>query len=181
MPRPESALTDPSTDTPRWEELLEVVPRFVDRSRSQAEFARMLVGVVSCRLGRARRGSSEQIPAAPVPEHEQVDVLSMLVDDEVPDPPSVSAPSVSAPSVLTTSPEAAPGVDSAPTSDPESRSLTSESSLPIQDYDSLAASQVVPRLATLSPDDLRAVQAYEAATRHRQTILNRVAQLLADT
>jgi hypothetical protein len=55
-----------------------------------------------------------------------------------------------------------------------------ESELPIQDYDSLAASQVVPRLATLATDDLRAVQAYESATRRRQTILNRVAQLLSD-
>jgi hypothetical protein len=37
---------------------------------------------------------------------------------------------------------------------------------------------VVPRLATLAPDDLRAVQLYERATRNRQTILNRVDQLL---
>jgi hypothetical protein len=56
----------------------------------------------------------------------------------------------------------------------------SESELPIQDYDSLAASQVVPRLATLAAEDLRIVQRYERATRNRQTILNRVDQLLAD-
>ena len=54
-----------------------------------------------------------------------------------------------------------------------------ESDLPIQDYDSLAASQVVPRLATLTPDDLVVVQRYEGANRRRQTILNRVGQLLA--
>ena len=53
-----------------------------------------------------------------------------------------------------------------------------ESDLPVQDYDALAASQVVPRLATLSVDELDAVRRYERAHRNRQTILNRVAQLL---
>jgi hypothetical protein len=38
---------------------------------------------------------------------------------------------------------------------------------------------VVPRLATLSADELQVVRAYEQATRGRQTILHRVAQLLA--
>ena len=59
------------------------------------------------------------------------------------------------------------------------RPTPSEAELPVQDYDSLAASQVVPRLATLATDELLAVQAYESAHRNRQTILNRVAQLLA--
>ena len=45
------------------------------------------------------------------------------------------------------------------------------------DYDSLAASQVVPRLAGLTADELEAVRAYEAADRARRTILGRVAQL----
>jgi len=49
--------------------------------------------------------------------------------------------------------------------------------LAIPDYDSLAASQVVPRLAGLEPDELEAVRRYEAAHRARRTILNRVAQL----
>ncbi len=49
--------------------------------------------------------------------------------------------------------------------------------LAIPDYDSLAASQVVPRLAGLTADELEAVRAYEAAHRARRTILGRVAQL----
>jgi hypothetical protein len=49
--------------------------------------------------------------------------------------------------------------------------------LAIPDYDSLAASQVVPRLAGLAPDELEAVRQYEAAHRARRTILSRVAQL----
>lgn len=47
----------------------------------------------------------------------------------------------------------------------------------IPDYDALSASQVVPRLQGLDRDELAAVGRYEAATRQRRTILNRVAQL----
>lgn len=55
----------------------------------------------------------------------------------------------------------------------------SAESLAIPGYDSLAASQVVQRLAGLSSEELEAVREYEAATRGRKTILNRVAQLQA--
>ena len=43
--------------------------------------------------------------------------------------------------------------------------------------DSLAASQVVERLASLSPDELEAVRRYETAGRRRRTVLNRIDQL----
>ncbi len=52
-------------------------------------------------------------------------------------------------------------------------------SLAIPDYDNLSASQVVPRLDGLTPDELEAVRRYERHHRHRKTILNRVAQLQA--
>jgi hypothetical protein len=51
------------------------------------------------------------------------------------------------------------------------------SGLAIPGYDSLAASQVVPRLAGLSVDELTAVETYETAHRARRTILTRVRQL----
>jgi len=51
--------------------------------------------------------------------------------------------------------------------------------LAIPDYDSLAASQVVPRLAGLTAAELEAVRRYEAAHRGRRTILARVGQLQA--
>jgi hypothetical protein len=50
--------------------------------------------------------------------------------------------------------------------------------LPIEGYDALAASQVVARLAGLSPAELERVERYEAAHRGRRTILHRIAQLL---
>jgi len=49
--------------------------------------------------------------------------------------------------------------------------------LAIPDYDSLSASQVVPRLESLSPDELDAVRAYESSHRGRKTILNKIDQL----
>lgn len=50
--------------------------------------------------------------------------------------------------------------------------------LAIPGYDSLAASQVVGRLRSLSPPDLEAIRTYEAVTRHRRTILHRIDELL---
>jgi hypothetical protein len=50
-------------------------------------------------------------------------------------------------------------------------------SLAIPDYDSLAASQVVARLAGLRPTELSAVQEYERTHRARKTILGKIAQL----
>jgi len=49
--------------------------------------------------------------------------------------------------------------------------------LAIPDYDSLSASQVVPRLEGLSGGELDAVKAYEAGHRGRKTILNKIDQL----
>ncbi|HSH61822.1 MAG TPA: hypothetical protein VK988_19685 [Acidimicrobiales bacterium] len=49
--------------------------------------------------------------------------------------------------------------------------------LAIPGYDSLSAPQVVQRLAGLSTEELDAVRSYEAATRHRKTILTRISQL----
>lgn len=50
-------------------------------------------------------------------------------------------------------------------------------SLPIPEYDSLSASQVVSRLRGLDADALEAVRQYEAATRGRKTVLSKIQQL----
>jgi hypothetical protein len=50
-------------------------------------------------------------------------------------------------------------------------------SLAIPGYDTLSASQVVPRLEGLSREELDAVAAYETATRGRKTVLTRIDQL----
>ncbi len=55
----------------------------------------------------------------------------------------------------------------------------SDDHLPIDEYESLAASQVVARLPALRPDELAAVRTFEAGHRGRRTILGKIDQLLA--
>ncbi len=52
--------------------------------------------------------------------------------------------------------------------------------LPIPAYDTLAASQVVERLASLTAAELEAVRKHESATRRRRTVLHRIAQLSSE-
>jgi hypothetical protein len=49
--------------------------------------------------------------------------------------------------------------------------------LPIPAYDTLAASQVVERLASLTAAELETVRKHESAGRQRRTVLHRIAQL----
>ena len=79
----------------------------------------------------------------------------------------------------------APGPEPTPTT-PQTVEVTSRSeadsgvdagALAIPGYDSLSASQVVPRLTGLDPEELDLVRKYELAGRGRKTILSRIAQL----
>lgn len=58
------------------------------------------------------------------------------------------------------------------------QSVSSAADLPIREYDGLSASQVVSRLTGLSPDELRAVKAYEEGSRGRRTVLLAIDRLL---
>ena len=51
--------------------------------------------------------------------------------------------------------------------------------LAIPGYESLSASQVVPRLVSLTADELEQIRRYESAARGRKTILSRISQLQA--
>ena len=159
-------------------ELLAVVPRLVRRTRSQTEFVLGVLAVLPCPLAGSASTATDPLETDPAledggsdhdpPEHELVErtsVLSVLARDERP----ASADDEHEPDAR----PAAGSIDSAGGS-------PAEADLAVPDYDSLAASQVVPRLATLSPEELATVAHYERAHRGRQTILNRVAQLVAD-
>lgn len=75
--------------------------------------------------------------------------------------------------VASTAPAPAPAAPARPTA----HSGPGADTLAVPGYDSLSASQVLPRLEGLSGDELEAVRAYEAAHRGRKTILGRIAQL----
>jgi hypothetical protein len=94
------------------------------------------------------------------------------------------APSRPAPAAAASPSEPAPAPAAAPSNGNGSggngstaTARASGAELAIPGYDTLSASQVVTRLAGLSADELEAVRAYELSTRHRKTILSRVAQL----
>jgi hypothetical protein len=68
-----------------------------------------------------------------------------------------------------------PPTPSRPEADPADAALVERT---LAGYDTLSAAQVVRRLESLGPGELRAVHRYEASHRHRRTILNRATQLL---
>ena len=144
------------------------LPKLIERGRSQvqaqATMAR-LVGQFAVHQGRREaekmaRRASERMSRPPRPEAR-------------PQPQPRPAPAQTA---GTPTPAAAP--PPAPGASAHGNGARpSAAGLAIPGYDALAASQVLPRLAGLSADELEAVRAYETATRHRKTILNRIDQL----
>ncbi|MEJ7765742.1 MAG: hypothetical protein WKF86_09625 [Acidimicrobiales bacterium] len=149
------------------------LPEMVAKGRAQVEgqigVARML-GQFAVQHGRAeleRRLKAyidpplppEAAPAEPEPEPE-------------PEPEEPQA-SVAVPLTLV----AQPAPDPPPPLAPEPAAAPPAADLAIPGYDALSASQVVQRLAGLSPAELEQVRASEAATRGRKTVLNKISQL----
>lgn len=147
-----------------------LLPKFVERGKNQVTMAKM-VGQFAVQQGQVE--ASKRLG----PVHEQVEAV--LADlGLVPRPSSAASPSPAA--ATDVEPEPAPVVELVPEPDPEPEvAPVAAADLAIPDYDSLAASQVVPRLRALEGDELEAVRAYEAAGRGRKTILSRIAQLQA--
>jgi hypothetical protein len=150
-----------------------LLPRFVERGKNQVTMAKM-VGQFAVQQGQVE--ASKRLG----PVQEQVETV--LADLGLVPRPSSSSSSPAAPTEPAPAPEAdatpAPVVELVPEPEPEV-DAGDAADLAIPDYDSLAASQVVPRLRALADDELEAVRAYEAAGRGRKTILNRIAQLQA--
>lgn len=73
------------------------------------------------------------------------------------------------------------GTDEDPpaTDDPLLDLTGDDGDLPIDDYDSLSAPQLLPFLAPLDHDQLGEILAYEQAHRSRATVINRIRQLQA--
>jgi hypothetical protein len=61
----------------------------------------------------------------------------------------------------------------------EAAASVDATALPIDQYESLAASQVVARLTSLTPAELDVVRRFEAGHRARRTVLGKIDQLLA--
>ncbi len=162
-----------------------LVPRFVARGRSQIMLARV-VGKYALRKGAA----AAEMALGPVgtPAVGLLRVAGLVPEQAAPTVPGAphaptaesanrngngqgSEPDLSEP--------AAPAERAAPTRVARSEPPFDPDTLAIPGYDSLSASQVVPRLEGLEQDELEAVRRYEEATRGRKTILSKIAQLQA--
>jgi hypothetical protein len=140
-----------------------LLPKFIDRGRNQVVLARV-VGKYAVRKGtRATEGRIVQA------QDQVLGVLRLFGPGSTDDQPSPNGDRVT--SAATPNRGHVRVVPSRPEStiDPES--------LAIPDYDALSASQVVPRLESLTVEELEAVREYESDTRGRKTILNKIAQL----
>jgi hypothetical protein len=149
-----------------------LLPGLVDRGRTQVGMARM-VGELAVKWGSTR------VETAVGDAQEQAMCLlrrtglAPATDRDRTGPTRDDAPDVAddAPATASASAPPEPGVEV------DDGPPVAVESLAIPDYDNLSASQVVPRLDGLSPDELEAVRRYETGNRRRRTILNKVAQL----
>jgi len=155
----------------------EELPKLVEKGRSrvtgQVMMARM-IGQFAVQQGQ--KEAEKQVKKAVerlgdmgvrmptnVPSHEPVATVGAPPEPAAPKPAPAPSPKANKASTNGTATNGG-GVPSVDT-------------LAIPGYDSLSAGQVVQRLAGLSVDELEAVATYEAATRHRKTILSRISQL----
>ena len=128
----------------------EVLPQLVERGHQQVNMARMF-GKFAVDTGTKEARKR----------------LEGMANGGRPSPPKPAATLVDDVVVAEPSPAAAVDVEIVPPA----------SELAIPDYDSLSASQVVPRLEGLSAEERDAVRRYEEAHRGRKTILSKLHQL----
>jgi len=132
-----------------------LLPTLVERGRNQVTMAKM-VGQFAVQHGQAEANKR----VGPVGSQVGTILADLGLAPRPPAPPAPPRPTV---------------VPSPAPSPPSARLAVEELAIP--DYDSLAASKVVPRLRALSRSELEDVRSYEAGGRARKTILNRIAQL----
>ena len=166
-------------------EARDLVPKLADKGRQrmggQVTVARM-IGELAVRQGQRRAERFVQRlrdqprpPAtgtAPPPEASATEAAA--AEPAAADPANGQRPPFSA--ATTPSSAASPGGDAVTTATGGAGAEASSPAIP--GYDTLSASQVVPRLEGLSRDELEAIRRYEAATRGRKTVLTRIDQLL---
>ncbi|MGI9577761.1 MAG: hypothetical protein ACR2OH_06160 [Microthrixaceae bacterium] len=157
-------------------DILGILPKLIDRTSAQLQFSQTLLSMLPCTRSQA---SGRELDDADIPSHEApqpTDVLTLLEDDD--ETTEADEPDPLTPGAAAKAPDDA-GAETNGNSPLAGQPVPAMDDLAIPEYDSLAASQVVPRLTTLAAEELEAIGSYEAANRARRTILNRVTALLA--
>lgn len=140
-------------------EARKLLPSFTERGRNQVQMARM-IGQFAVKQGQTE---AEKRLAKAQQQADAVLAEFGLKPGPAPEPTATSPDEVARRAAASTPPARQSGADAG--------------TLAITDYDSLAASQVIPRLSGLTADELAAVARYETAHRGRKTILGKISQL----
>ena len=147
-----------------------LLPRFIERGRNQVVLARVIGKYAVARGAASAEGAAVEAQERTLSILRQV---GFLPPNEPTEPPPVPGDDHGDPAGL------ADGTTGVAVETLVTGPLPEVGTLAIPDYDSLSASQVVPRLESLAPDELEAVRCYEQGTRSRKTILSKIAQLQA--
>lgn len=140
--------------------LVDDVPVAIDKARQQIATARF-IGKFAVDHGISLLCERLTAPSGPAPA-----VVPPVPTDATEAPKTDPAPATPAP--------AAPAPDAV---DPVVPLLET---LALPDYDQLPASQIVNKLDGLTADELRTIEAFELAHRHRRTVLGKIARLAGD-
>ena len=158
--------------------VVEEIPGYVAKGRARLEGrigTARTIGEFAVAMGR-RRVEKALAERAQPPKAEQTapeaPAASAPAEPGVPEVPARREPSGRASVGEAAGSAAEHGAPAPPGSAPGA-----SADLAIPGYDSLAASQVVQRLAGLSTEELAEVRQYEESTRGRRTVLGRISQL----
>lgn len=183
----------------------ELLPQLVERGREQVTgqvtMARM-IGQFAVQQGTAE--AEKAFERARTQAQAALEQLGVLHDDvsPPPDPPRIARRAAAGPAPASAATAASTSTSTVPPvrpaqsppaphtaapvpvhvpvqgeRTPAARTGTADPELAVPDYDSLSASQVLPRLSALTASELEAVRSHEVAHRGRKTILSKVAQL----
>ena len=166
----------------------DLLPQLVERGRQQVNgqvnLARM-IGQMAVKQGTIE--AEKAFERARTSAQATLEQLGILGEEQRAAPATTAGDRASA-AVVEDRPPAAPAAPEAVTAPepaaPEAAAAGGAAGgggaeLAIPDYDSLSASQVLPRLSALTPPELEAVRDHESTHRGRKTILSKVAQLQA--
>ena len=158
------------------------LPKLAEKGRSRLTGQLMMARMIGQFAVQQGQKEAEKTVKQAVKKVSDMGVVRVETATPTPAPAKAPAPAT-APVATAAAPTPAPAPE--PAKAEPAASTTNGGGVPpvdelgIPGYDALSASQVVQRLAGLSAGELDAVARYEAATRHRKTILSRVSQLQA--
>jgi hypothetical protein len=141
-----------------------LLPTFVERGRAQVQMARV-IGKFAVKQGQVEAG--RRLNTAQGRAGSVLAEYGLVTAD--PEPPDATD--------LADQGDAVPASEDTVVVEVRSDPAPPASSLAIAGYDSLAASQVIPRLGGLDAAELEAVRRYETSNRGRKTILGKIDQL----